>query len=764
VGRFSESSLVMVSAGLIATVATVLGIAFAGGTTSSQAVTSTTFTPTADANVRVDHPDSKYGRQRSSIRVDGDPVSTAYLRFDLTGSGPVTNATLKLFALSPAVGAGIDVRTVADNGWSENTITYANAPTVGDKVAETGEFAEGEWVSVDVSSAVKGDGEVTLALTTTSAVSRRIATRDSSTPAQLSVGLEPAPSPPPPPPPPSGGGGEPKFPIRAAFYYPWFPEAWNQQGTEPFTKYNPSLGFYRSDDSAVIQKHVRAMEYGGIDAGISSWWGQGSKEDLRFPKLLSETEGLESNLRWAPYYEEESLGNPSASKIAGDLAYLKSHYGSQPAYLRIQGRPVIFVYADGGDGCGMADRWKQGNQSQSFYLVLKVFSGYKSCASQPDGWHQYAPAGAADRQAGNSFAISPGFNKAGESSARLGRDIDRFRRNVSDMVASKEPWQLVTTFNEWGEGTSVESAKEWESSSGQGAYLDALHDNGGPATSPPPGPGPNPPPPPPPPPGGGSDPVVAAAGDISCAQAQDGSSSCQDQATSALLVNQGLSRVLTLGDIQYEDGAISAYNSYYDQTWGRVKSITSPAPGNHDPYSSGYSAYFGQLSPARYYSFDVGDWHLISLDSNSVDSTQVNWLRSDLAANKAKKCTLAYWHHPRFSSGGTHGNQTQVAPFWAELYAADADVVLSAHDHIYERFAPQTPSGAADSSRGIREFIVGTGGKSHYGVGSVKANSEVRNVDTFGVLQLTLGASDYKWSFKPIAGGSFTDSGTGSCH
>jgi glycosyl hydrolase family 99/calcineurin-like phosphoesterase family protein len=760
VGRFSESWLVPVSAALIATIATVLGIAVAGGPTSSQAVTSTTFTTVADAHVRSDYPDTRYGRQRSTLRVDADPVSTAYLKFDLTDSGPVNNATLKFYSLSSAAGPGIDVNKVTDNSWSESTITYSNAPTVGDKVAETGSYPEGQWVSVDVSSAVKGDGEVTLALTTTSTASRKLATRASSTPAQLAIGLDPSPPPPPPPgPPPGGGGGQPAFPIRAAFYYPWFPEAWSQQGLTPYTKYNPSLGFYRSADPAVVQKHIRAMEYGRIDAGISSWWGQGSKEDVRFPQLLNETNGLNSKVRWAPYYEEESLGDPAASKIASDLAYIKSRYGSHPAYLRVQERPVIFVYADGGDSCGMADRWKQGNQNQNFYVVLKVFSGFTGCASQPDAWHQYAPAKATDRQAGHSYAISPGFSLAGASSARVARDIDRFRRNVSDMVASKEPWQLVTTFNEWGEGTAVESAKEWESSSGQGTYLDALHDNGSPGTSPPPAP-----PPPPPPPPGGSDPVIAAAGDISCSQEQDGASSCRDEATSALVVNRGLARVLGLGDLQYESGALSAFNAYYDQTWGRVKSITSPATGNHDPFSSGYSAYFGQRAPGRYYSFDVGDWHLISLDSNSVDSTQVNWLRSDLAANKAKKCTLAYWHYPRFSSGSTHGNQTQVAPFWTELYAADADVVLSGHEHVYERFAPQTPGGAADPSRGIRQFVVGTGGRGHYGFGSVKANSEVRNADTFGVLDLTLGAIGYKWVFRPEAGKSFTDSGTGTCH
>src|SRR4029453_2795157 len=231
-----------------------------------------------------------------------------------------------------------------------------------------------------------------------------------------------------------------------------------------------------------------------------------------------------------------------------------------------------------------------------------------------------------------------------------------------------------------------------------------------------------------------------------------------------LLVNEGLARVLGLGDLQYSSGALSAFNAYYDPTWGRVKSITSPSPGNHDPFSSGYSAYFGSRAPAPYHSSDIGEWHLIALDSNDVDSAQVSWLRSDLGANGTGKCLLAYWHHPRFSSGTEHGDSTRVAPFWTELYNANADLVLSGHEHNYERFVPQDPNGAADSARGIRGFVVGTGGRSHHGFGVPKPNSEVRSTGTFGVLELALRPGAYEWLFVPEAGKSFSDSGTGVCH
>ena len=138
---------------------------------------------------------------------------------------------------------------------------------------------------------------------------------------------------------------QPGFPIRAAFYYPWFPEAWNQQGLDPFTHYNPSLGFYDSSATGVIEQHIQAMEYGNVQAGIASWWGQGSKTDLRFPALLATTDAVGSSLRWAIYYEPEGVGDPTVDQISADLSYIRDRYAADPAYLRIGGRFVVFVYA-----------------------------------------------------------------------------------------------------------------------------------------------------------------------------------------------------------------------------------------------------------------------------------------------------------------------------------------------------------------------------------------------------------------------------------
>jgi hypothetical protein len=278
---------------------------------------------------------------------------------------------------------------------------------------------------------------------------------------------------------------------------------------------------------------------------------------------------------------------------------------------------------------------------------------------------------------------------------------------------------------------------------------------------------PEPPPPPPPPPGS---PVLVGAGDI----AECGSTG--DDATAAVL--DGIEgTVFTLGDNAYQSGTATEFANCYDHSWGRHKARTRPSPGNHEYQTggaAGYFSYFGSAAgdPAKgYYSYTLGTWLIIVLNSNSscltiscaAGSAQEQWLRSVLASSTAR-CTLAYWHHPRFNSGAQHGNNTAVTPFWNALYEHDADVVLNGHEHVYERFAPQTPAGLPDAARGIRQFTVGTGGADHYSFGTIKANSEVRNGNVTGVLALTLRDGAYDWQFVSAAGSSFTDSGSGVCH
>ena len=229
--------------------------------------------------------------------------------------------------------------------------------------------------------------------------------------------------------------------------------------------------------------------------------------------------------------------------------------------------------------------------------------------------------------------------------------------------------------------------------------------------------------------------------------------------------------VFTTGDNAYSDGSAANFADCYEPTWGRHKSRTRPTPGNHDYGTSGaagYFAYFGSragTAGAGYYSYDLGDWHIIALNSElSMDagSAQEQWLRADLAAN-TRDCILAYWHHPVFSSG-PHGGSSEGRTAFQLLYEAGAEVVLVGHDHNYQRSAPLAPNGQPDPQRGIRQFVVGTGGAGTEGFGSPDAHVEAWDVRTHGVLKLTLGRGTYAWEFVPVAGATFRDSGTGSCH
>jgi hypothetical protein len=240
-------------------------------------------------------------------------------------------------------------------------------------------------------------------------------------------------------------------------------------------------------------------------------------------------------------------------------------------------------------------------------------------------------------------------------------------------------------------------------------------------------------------------PVVVAAGDISsCATESD--------AATAELVGGIEGTVLTLGDNTYPDGSAENYDECYEPTWGQFKERTRPAPGNHEYETEEAQGYFGFFGKAAgdpdegYYSYDLGAWHIVALNSNCGEgeircgpgSPQGRWLQEDLAANDEEACTLAYFHHPLFTSGSYRPGIERVERLWEVLYAAGVDVVLNGHDHNYQRFAPQDPGGRADLEGGIRQFVVGTGGRSLYQISHPIANTVVYNHDTYGVLKLTL--------------------------
>lgn len=286
-------------------------------------------------------------------------------------------------------------------------------------------------------------------------------------------------------------------------------------------------------------------------------------------------------------------------------------------------------------------------------------------------------------------------------------------------------------------------------------------------------------------------PLLTAAGDIACAPSHrffnDGkgrNGQCRQLATSRLL--GGSDTVLALGDNQYDHGSLRKFRRSYDRSWGRYLSITRPVIGNHeygppkDPNrgAGGYWDYFGEERAGPrgrgWYSFDLGAWHIVALNSQCRGSSkpktmqpkvgcgrgsrQVRWLRRDLAATGRKQCILAAWHHPRFSSGGVN---SEVRPFWRALQRERADVVLSGHDHVYERFARQGPNGAR-TRRGMRQFVVGTGGRSIGRFKAIQPNSEKR-VRAFGALRLRLRTGSYRWKFARVGNQRSLDAGTTSC-
>ncbi len=258
--------------------------------------------------------------------------------------------------------------------------------------------------------------------------------------------------------------------------------------------------------------------------------------------------------------------------------------------------------------------------------------------------------------------------------------------------------------------------------------------------------------------------IMLAAGDVADCN------SSGDEATATLLDQNPTGTIAALGDLAYESGTAAEFANCYQPTWGRHKARTKPAPGNHEyntPNATPYYDYFGAAAGTRgqgYYSYDLGAWHVIALNSESdfgAAGAQVAWLKQDLAATSAR-CVLAYWHKPRYTTGN-YNDFAAYQPFWQALYDANAEVVLSGHDHNYQRYRPQNASGALDAARGVRQFVVGSGGRGHYAL-RADARREAGNDTAFGILKLSLRADSYAWSFIPAAGSSYTDSGTSTCH
>jgi hypothetical protein len=263
--------------------------------------------------------------------------------------------------------------------------------------------------------------------------------------------------------------------LRIAAYYPWFPEGWTYAQMAPFTHYDPTLGFYDAGDPYVIDRHIRAMKWGHITAATYSWWGRGSQTDARLSQHL--TIGARHQFAFAVYHELEGYSDPTVEELRADLEYLRDRYAASPGYLKLGGRLVVFAYgdADDGAGCEAAQRWEQANAGIGAYVVLRSFRGARACAHQPSAWHPYSANRYEFDLGRHAYSISPGFYFAKDNRPARKRHLRTWWRSVRRMARSPAQFHYVISFNEWGEGTAIESATEWASPSGYGAYLDVLH-------------------------------------------------------------------------------------------------------------------------------------------------------------------------------------------------------------------------------------------------------------------------------------------------
>jgi acid phosphatase type 7 len=714
--------------------------------------------PTADSSVRADRPRTSYGRL-SSLRVGGRPAGRVYLRFRIRGlrGRLVRSASLWVYVIGRDW-RGVEARPAGPGAWSERRLTWRSRPSVGRPAVGRIAAARGRWKRVDVTTLVHANGTVEIALTGRSRRAVLLASREAGRRRAPRLHLSASPD------------RQPGFPIRAAFYVATYPPSWQGPDVGPLTRYHPLLDAYDGAADSVIRSHMAAMRWGAIEAGLASWDGPETPADTHARNLLASAGRTRSSFRWAARVSAEVGGTPSPSEISTQLGYLDASLGRDRSYLRIRGRPVVFVDFGPTDGCGAARRWLRGNFERT-YLVLPRWPGYRACRVEPSDWFQAAPDQPEVSTGRRAFAISPGSFRADSAAPALTRNLARWYANVRNMVGSGARWQLVSSFNDWADGTAIEPASEWASPSGFGHYLDALRVDGAPPED---------------------NPVVlAAAGDIACDpadpsfnaghgrdDADNTKDACMAGRTADVVLALNPSLVLPLGDDQYERGQLAAFEGSYDPSWGRFKDISRPVPGNHeysDPAggAAGYFDYFGGLAGPRgqgWYSYDVSGWHVIALNSEcqfiggcGSGSAQELWLRQDLAAHPAA-CTLAYWHRPLFS-GGREGERTSMRDIWRDLYQAGAEVVLSGHNHDYERFLPQAPDRAFDPSGGIQEIVAGTGGKSHIQPVRQPANTVVQNADTYGVLRLVLRPLGWDWQFVPApGGGGFTDGGSGDCH
>jgi hypothetical protein len=413
------------------------------------------------------------------------------------------------------------------------------------------------------------------------------------------------------------------------------------------------------------------------------------------------------------------------------------------------------------------DRWKAANTINA-YLVMKVFSGYASCPNQPDAWHQYGPATQQSNftKAG-SYTVSAGFWKANEADPRLPRDPNAFASAVQSMVASGAKWQLITTYNEWGEGSGVESTKQFGRT-----YLDILANDGN-STFPTMTPNPTATPTA----KATSTPSAGTVGFWAVGDIMDDVTPHTGKWVNADQVGQLVDTgepVVILGDNQYENGSLTNFNTYFDpSTWGTLKDkgVLRPVVGNHEYLTTnaqGYYSYFGDIAhpPDGYYTFTEGNVTFIVINTNcskagGCDANSPQGKMLTQAVQNAQGCTVLAGHHPAYTSA-TRTDGSYARPLFVLFESLGGDIALYGHEHSYERFVPMRGDGTADPN-GAQLIVVGTGGKSGGSFGTPKSTSAVRITGVDGAVHFTVDGNDYTWQFIG-RDGVVRDQGSGTCN
>ena len=597
------------------------------------------FSPDADAFVTAENNQESKGKT-ATLRLDGDPEVRTYIRFEVYGIQEfVERATLQIYANSSST-VGFQIQRVPANDWHEQAITFLNAPPTGDLIGVSGGFEADSWVSIDLTSIVKGEGVYSLALVTTGNTNISLASRESGTFAPMLI-------------------------VQTSDVPALSTETSSGQGFDLLTRQLPV-------DTLPLTFELLPIADTYVDS-ISP----------------EENKGKQARLR--------ADSEPKAQ------AYLRFDVGELSGDLQ---KATLHVFADSGADAGIQT-----------YLVNSTTWGENNL----------------------TFVNAPTFSRLLDHSPAFSAN-SWVLLDVTDVVQANQSVSLAIVSPE---DTNVTiHSREAESHVPRLIIETSVPRVGGI--------------------------TMFAAGDIAGCRSQG------DEAT-ANLIDQTAGYFLALGDVVYDYGTTDEFNDCYHLSWGRHLGRTLPAVGNHEYRTEGaepYYNYFGNLAgdPSQgYYSVDIGDWHIITLNSNcskvggcQAGKPQYQWLQADLVASSAK-CTMAIWHHPRWSSG-EHGNFESMDAMWQLLYMEGVELVLNGHDHVYERFEPMDFAGNLDVERGIRSFIVGTGGKSLDSFAEVKPNSAVRYSNDFGLLQLTLHPDSYDWEFVPAEETDFTDAGKDTCH